>query len=472
MTTPRNRRTPWFLALLGAVLLLGLSQGPAASQEHPFGNRTFVRVARTSRRAVVNISTTERVGGWKLPRTKQFLAPRGERGKNFFERFAPDFGSRGRGGRRHSLGSGFLVDPKGYILTNNHVVERSGSIRVTLDDRTEHEARIVGTDPETDLALLKINTGRPLPVIRLGDSRTLEVGEWVMAIGSPFGLAQTVTVGVVSAKGRVIGSGPFDDFIQTDAYINVGNSGGPLLNAKGEAVGINTAIVAESLGVGFAIPIHIAKAVLPDLMTYGHPRRGWLGVSLRETPPALTASLGLSGRGGAWVADVAASGPAALAGIRKGDVIVEFNGRPVREFRDLPKWVASERPGAQARLKLLRNGRAFEVAVRLRAAEDGRVPEDRAGRRLGLRVTPMTKRLARRMALDKTAGVVISTVEDGSSAQAAGLQDGDVILEINRNPVRDVSEYRRLLRRAVERESVLLLIRRNRNSIFVALRRF
>jgi serine protease Do len=362
------------------------------------------------------------------------------------------------------------VDPKGYILTNYHVIERSGVIKVTLEDQSEYDAQIAGTDPKTDVALLKIDAGRPLPAGRLGDSDDLEIGEWVMAIGSPFGLSHTVTVGVVSAKGRVIGSGPLDDYIQTDAYINVGNSGGPLLNAKGEVVGINTAIVAESMGVGFALPINVAKAILQDLKTYGAPRRGWLGVSVRALTPEISKRLGLSGGEGVLVSKVAAAGPAAVAGVREGDVILAYNGRPVRASRELPRLVASTRPGSRARLKFLREGRQIEVGVFLRAVDDGWVTEDRAGRRLGFQVTRMNRALARRMGLHPPAGVVISMVEDGSSAQAAGLQEGDIILEVNRKPVRDLDRYKRLLQRAAEEESILLLVRRNRNSLFVALK--
>ncbi len=463
---------------LGVLALLAASSvwtasGWGASRDHPFGSRVFIRLARSAKPIVVNISTTEKVQGWNLPCARRFLGPRSPRRKekDFFERFAPDFGARGGGPPRHSLGSGVIVDPKGYILTNYHVIERSGAIKITLEDRSEYDARIVGTDPKTDIALLKIDPVRPLPAARLGSSDELEVGEWVMAIGSPFGLAHTVTVGVVSAKGRVIGSGPFDDYIQTDAYINVGNSGGPLLNTRGEVVGLNTAIVAESLGVGFAIPIKFAKAILPDLKMYGAVRRGWVGIAVRGVSPSLARTLGLGGREGALVSDVTKSGPAAAAGVRRGDIIVEFNGRPIRAVRELPFLVASTRPGSRARMKLIRNGRPVEVAVDVRAADEDAARGDRSGRRLGLLVTPMTDRMARRMKLNPPVGVVIASVEAGSPAQAGGLQEGDVILEINRNPIQGMRDYRRLLRQAVELDSVLLLVRRNRNSIFVALKR-
>ena len=463
---------------LGVLALLAASSvwtasGWGASRDHPFGSRVFIRIARSAKPVVVNISTTEKIQGWNLPRARRFLGPQSPRrkGRDFFERFAPDFGSRGSGSPRHSLGSGVIVDPKGYILTNYHVIERSGAIKITLEDRSEYDARIVGTDPKTDIALLKIEPGRPLPAARLGNSDELEVGEWVMAIGSPFGLAHTVTVGVVSAKGRVIGSGPFDDYIQTDAYINVGNSGGPLLNTRGEVVGLNTAIVAESLGVGFAIPIKFAKAILPDLKMYGAVRRGWVGIAVRDVSPSLARTLGLGSREGALVSDVTKSGPAAVAGVRRGDIVVEFNGRRIRAVKELPFLVASARPGSRARMKLIRNGRPYEVAVDVRAADEDATRGDRSGRRLGLLVTPMTDRMARRMKLNPPVGVVIASVEAGSPAQAGGLQEGDVILEINRNPIQGMRDYRRLLRQAVELDSVLLLVRRNRNSIFVALKR-
>jgi serine protease Do len=460
-------------AILLAAIFLWPSPGRSQSGSELFGSRLFVKIARQSKKSVVNISTTDRIRGWSLPRLDNFLGSRRSRDrddeKNFFDRFAPDFGSQGRREPRHSLGSGFIVDPRGYILTNYHVIERAGTIKVTLEDQKEYEAQVVGTDALTDIALLKIKAGRLLPTNNLGDSNGLEVGEWVMAIGSPFGLAHTVTVGVVSAKGRVIGSGPFDDFIQTDAYINVGNSGGPLVNARGEIIGINSAIVAESLGVGFAIPINVAKGILSDLKTFGSARRGWMGVAVREVAPSLAKNLGLRDNKGAFVFAVTTAGPAARAGVRKGDVIVEFNGRPIKDSRQFPTLVATARPGSRARLKLLREGRPHEVAVSLRAKDDGWLPEDRAGRRLGFQVTPVTDRMARRMGVDPRAGVVVTSVEEGSLAQAAGVQEGDVVLEINRKPVQGMHDYRRMLHRALEHNSILLLIRRNRNSIFVAL---
>lgn len=470
------RMHPWgrlFPALLTGLLLgspgLRTESEGADPRGHPFGSRTFIEAARIAKPSVVNISTTEKVRGGRLPRLRLFMGGERRRSQNYLERFAPDFGSRGRSGPRHSLGSGVIVDSKGYILTNYHVIERASVIKITLDDQTEYDARIVGTDPKTDVALLKIDAGRPLSAAILGDSERVEVGEWVMAIGSPFGLSHTVTVGVVSAKGRVIGSGPLDDYIQTDAYINVGNSGGPMVNARGEVVGLNTAIVAESLGVGFAIPINIAKAILSDLRIYGSARRGWIGLNFEEVTSVVARALSLPHGQGALVSEVSTSGPAALAGVRHGDVILEYNGRRVHAARDVTAWVATSRPGTRARLKLLRKGRTHAVAVDVRSAEERGIREDSTGRSLGLHVSPLTKHLAQRMKLDPPAGAVISSVESGSPAKAGGLQEGDIILEINRNPVQGMKDYRRLLRQALDLDSILFLIRRNRNSFFVVL---
>ena len=470
------RMRPW--GRLFPILLTGLLLGgPGLRTEsegvdprrHPFGNRTFIEVARTAKPSVVNISTTEKVRGWRLPRLRLFMGDERRRSRNYLERFAPDFGSHGRSGPRHSLGSGVIVDSKGYILTNYHVIERASVIKITLEDQTEYDARIVGTDPETDVALLKIDAERSLSAAILGNSEHVEVGEWVMAIGSPFGLSHTVTVGVVSAKGRVIGTGPFDDYIQTDAYINVGNSGGPMVNARGEVVGLNTAIVAESLGVGFAIPINIAKAILPDLRIYGSARRGWVGLNFEKVTPTVARTLSLPRGQGALVSEVSSSGPAARAGVRHGDVILEYNGRRIHAARDVTAWVAASRPGTRARLKLFRKGKTYAVAVDVRTAEEQGIREDSAGRSLGLHVSPLTEHLAQRMNLSPPAGVVIFSVESGSSAKAGGLQEGDVILEINRNPVLGVRDYQRLLHQALDLDSILFLIRRNRNSLFVAL---
>ena len=321
---------------------------------------SFPEMVDAVKPAVVNINTTQ-----AAPRP----GPRGaDPRQEFLERYFGE--SLPREQPRQSLGSGLIVESDGYVLTNNHVVEGGRMIMVRLSDDEEYEARVVGTDPRTDLALLKIQGRREFPVARLGDSDRLRVGEWVLAIGNPFGLQQTVTAGIVSAKGRVIGAGPYDDFIQTDAAINPGNSGGPLFNARGEVVGINSAIFSEtggSIGIGFAIPINLAKALVPQLKAKGRVSRGWLGVAIAPVPPELAQKLG---RPGAMVAEVVPNGPAARAGLRPGDLIVAFQGQAIRRADELPRLTAKAAVGSEVELTLLRDGRELAVKVRL-----GELPE-------------------------------------------------------------------------------------------------
>ena len=305
-----------------------------------------------------------------------FPNPFGERDpfEEFFERF---FGGENpqREFRRRSLGSGFIINREGYIVTNNHVVENASDIKVSLSDKEEHDAKVIGRDPKTDVALIKIEAKKDLPAVALGDSSKLRVGEWVIAIGNPFGLGHTVTTGIVSAKGRIIGAGPYDDFIQTDASINPGNSGGPLFNMNGEVVGINTAIIASGQGIGFATPINVAKDLLVQLREKGRVVRGWLGVQVQRVTPELAKSFGLDRERGALVADVMADTPAAKAGIERGDIIVEFNGRKIEEMNDLPRVVAATPPDADVPMKLLRKGQ--EKVVQVKVAE---LKEERARR--------------------------------------------------------------------------------------------
>jgi serine protease Do len=291
--------------------------------------------------------------------------------REFFERYFGEGAPREE--PRQSLGSGLIVEADGYILTNNHVVENARMIMVRLSDEREYEARVVGRGPRTDLALLRIPDGRPLPTVKLGDSDRLRVGDWVLAIGNPFGLEQTVTAGIVSAKGRVIGAGPYDDFIQTDAPINPGNSGGPLFNTQGEVVGINSAIFSQSggsVGIGFAIPINLAKELVPQLKAKGRITRAWLGVGIAPVTPELAQKLGRAGRDGALIAEVVSNGPAARAGIRPGDVIVALQGRPIRRGDELPRATARAPVGSDVELRVFRDGKELTVTVPL-----GELPE-------------------------------------------------------------------------------------------------
>ncbi len=340
--------------------------GPVVSAAEP-GARpdSFAAIVEAVKPAVVNISTTQAARG---------QGPRGaDPFREFLERYFGE--SLPREEPRQSLGSGLIVEPDGYVLTNNHVVENASKIMVRLSDEEEYEARVVGRDPRTDLALLKIQARRRFPAVKLGDSDGLRVGDWVLAIGNPFGLEQTVTAGVVSAKGRVIGAGPYDDFIQTDAAINPGNSGGPLFNTRGEVVGVNTAIFSQtggSVGIGFAIPINLAKELVPQLKAKGRVSRGWLGVAIASVTPDVAKKLNLQTRAGALVAEVVQRGPAALAGIRAGDLIVGFDGKRIERANDLPRLAAKASAGSQVEVQVLRAGKEITLRVKL-----GELPEER-----------------------------------------------------------------------------------------------
>jgi serine protease Do len=443
-------------------------------QTPPVQAPNFADLAEQLKPAVVNISTTQLVkdsqsGLHGSPSPHPF----GERGpfEEFFERF---FGGRGpqREVRRSSLGSGFIIDKDGYIVTNNHIVENASDIKVSLSDTEEFDAKVVGRDSKTEVALIKIEARRDLPVAPLGDSDKLRVGEWVVAIGNPFGLGQTVTAGIASAKGRIIGAGAYDDFIQTDASINPGNSGGPLFNLYGEVVGINTAIVATGQGIGFAIPINLAREVLTQLREKGRVTRGFLGVQVQQVTPKLAQSFGLERPRGALVADVQPNSPGDRAGIQKGDVIVEFNGRKIGDMHELPRLVANTPPGSEAGVRLVRKAqeRMVQVNVGDMPGESPQVSQgDAPGAELGLAVQELTPEIARDLGLRNVQGVVVTDVEEGSPADGVGMGRGDVILEVNQQKVTNLQDFRAALGGTTEAKSVLFLIRRGDNTVYVAL---
>ncbi len=423
---------------------------------------SFADLAERLEPAVVNIQVTKAA--------PNVLSPfRGTPFEDFFRQWPGRPQPRIQG-----AGSGFVISPEGYIVTNNHVVEGTREVKVTFASGDEYQAKVVGRDPKTDIALIKIEPKGPLPSVTLGDSDKLRVGDWVLAIGNPFGLEGTVTAGIVSAKGRFIGAGPYDDFLQTDAAINPGNSGGPLFNLRGEVVGINTAIVARGQNVGFAIPINLAKALLPQLREEGRVTRGWLGVMIQPVTPALARSLDLKEARGALVADVVQGGPAAQAGIRQGDVIVGFQGQPVEESNALPRVVAGVKPGTRAEVTVIRNGQTETLAVtvgkmpdeeRVASADD----EEGGPARAGVALAGVPPQLARQLDIRPGRGALVTMVEPGSPADRAGLEPGDVLLEVNRQPVNGPEQAAELIRKAPANEPLLVRVAREGGQLYAAL---
>jgi serine protease Do len=385
---------------------------------------------------------------------------------DFFDRF---FGNSGN--HRRALGSGFVFDGSGYIVTNLHVVKDASDVRVKLSDEREFEGDVVGRDPKTDLALVKLRGAHDLPTVQLGDSDRLRVGDRVMAIGNPFGLGNTVTSGIVSAKERVVGAGPYDDFIQTDASINPGNSGGPLFDLDGQVVGVNTAILAGGQGIGFAIPVNLVKVVVEQLRARGHVTRGFIGLTVQDLSPELARAFHLPHVNGALTAEIQADGPAAHAGLLPGDVIVEWNGRPVAQSNRLPLLVAETPPGTKAHVVALRDGHrltADVVVAELPPADEDRppaAPAHKIHQGLGVELHTLPADIARRHNLPNGATVVTSVDPDG--AAAGQLVPGDVVLEVDHVMVRDAEDARR--RMSSSKGTILLRVRHKESYIFVAL---
>jgi serine protease Do len=441
---------------------------------------SFTELAKKVKPVTVNISTTKIIKGRKPFR--RFEPPSGSDEEQFRDFFGDDFFRRyfGDGPQRdfkqQSLGSGFIIDREGYVLTNNHVVAESDEIKVKLENEKEYDAKIIGRDEKTDIALIKITKApAELPVAVLGDSDALEVGEWVMAIGNPFGLMETVTVGVVSAKWRKIGAGPYDDFIQTDASINPGNSGGPLFNLNGEVVGINSAIYTPSggnIGIGFASPINLAKKIVRQLKEKGKVTRGWLGVVVQEVTPELAKSFGLKEGKGALVADAEKGGPADTAGLKGGDVITTFDGKEITKMSDLPLMVAETEVGKKVTVTVIRDGneKEFTVTIGELKEKEAAAASGEEQNNLGLTAEQITPDLARRYGLPEDEGILITQVEPGSPADDAGVKRGDIIKEIDRKPVKTMSQYLKALEKRKSGENILFLIKRGRNSIWIVLK--
>jgi serine protease Do len=422
----------------------------------------FTELAEKAKPGVVNIRTVKTTNGGG-PVFRHFFGRNPHGGQDPFQ----DFFGLGpqREFKQRSLGSGFLLDNEGYIVTNNHVVEDADQIKVRLFDEAEYDATIIGRDPKTDLALIKIDApSKDLKPLELGDSDTIPVGSWVVAIGSPFGLEQTVTAGIVSAKGRIIGSGPYDDFIQTDASINPGNSGGPLLNLKGEVVGINTAIVASGQGIGFAIPINMAHGIIDQLKDSGEVSRGWLGVGIQDLTPELAEYYAIKEKEGVLVTQTYEGDPADKAGIKEGDVIVAVDGKRIASSRELSRTVAEAGVGNKMSLTVLRDGREKEIDVKLAKRPDTEPTMARGEARsddLGLKVRAIDPEIAERLGLDEnTKGVVVTGVNPDSKAAEADIRQGDVVIEINRKPVTSLDDYQNQLRQIDKGDTVQMLLRR------------
>ncbi|MGD9617577.1 MAG: DegQ family serine endoprotease [Alphaproteobacteria bacterium] len=496
------------LALSPLVWAQNTSQNavPPLSQGAPvLPQQSFAPLVKRVLPAVVNISVTDRSGPemmgfdrseerserWRqIP--EQF---RGSPFEDFMRRFFDNDDEGGRripgpfsegpnreGRKRISLGSGFIIDPSGIVVTNNHVIGKSSKVEVVLQDNSKYPARVLGRDSRTDIAVLKIDADNPLPYVAFGDSSAAQVGDWVIAVGNPFGLGGSVTTGIVSARGRDLRSGQFDDYLQIDAPINRGNSGGPTFNSNGEVIGINTAIYSPnggSVGIGFAVPSNVAQHVVEQIQQHGKVSRGWLGVQIQEVTPAIAASLGLGGEGGALVANVTPNSPASRAGLQQGDVILSFNNTDLKRMRDLPRLVSTAAPEITAPITVWRNGQQRQLSVML-----GEAPEtpqtasvrssepaeaDRA-EALGMRLAELTPDLRRRMQVGRDVqGVVITGIERGSPAESFGLARGDVLVSINQEPVRDPDAAARKLQQIANspQKNALLLLSRNGTSRYV-----
>jgi serine protease Do len=477
------------MALIGWTSLAQAEAPAAGPDDLTLRPMSFAPLVEREKPAVVNISTTKILKNRAMEEQGgRFFGGDGERhfggggerqpfdffGDDFFRHFfggVPDMPER----KQRSLGSGFIIDRDGHILTNNHVVEDADEIVVTLSNKEEYKAEVIGKDQKTDIALIKIKGSSDLPVADIGDSEAIRVGDWVVAIGNPFGLEQTVTAGIVSAKGRVIGAGPYDDFIQTDASINPGNSGGPLFNLKGEVVGINTAIIASGQGIGFAIPINMAKDFLPQLKKAGKIVRGWIGIKIQKLDKEMAKGLGLKAEKGALVAEVMPDTPAEKAGVKRGDVILGFNGKEIGDERELTRLAAATPVGKTVKILINRNGKEMELGLTL-----GEYPDElkeaslfSPGKKkdfLGMKVQDITPDLKKYFDIDEDRGVLVSEVKSDSPADEAGIYPGDLILEVNRQEVNSVTTFMKAMDKVGKGDTVVMLLKRKDGTRFVAIK--
>jgi len=453
------------LFVFALIAMLGVLIGStvfALSAPQAIAGVNIVDIVKKAGPAVVNIDTVTMVKRSIIP----FPFFDDPLWRKFFgeeyERFTRIIPMRGKG-------SGFIISEDGYILTNNHVVQGADEIIVTLADNRKFNAKVIGTDPTVDLAVIKIDA-KGLPSLPLGDSDKVEVGEWVVAIGNPFGLSHTVTVGVISAKGRTISAGDrsFENFLQTDAAINPGNSGGPLLNLNGEVIGINTAIIPYAQGIGFAIPINTAKQILKDLIEFGKVKRGWLGIYLQPMTPSLAKGFGLKEAKGVIVARVVPGSPAEKHGLKRGDVILSVDGKEVNSPAELQMAIRSHKAGEKVTLTVWRQGKTVDVSVTL-----GELPQEEklsqvSEEKIGIRVSNITSDLIKKYGIAEKQGVVVVYVEPNSPADVADLREGDVILEVNGSEIKNLSDWEKALS-ALSGDSLVLLVSRGGSTFFVSI---
>ena len=463
------------ILLLTMALALGPGAGTALSQNNDVAMvpANFTQLAEMARPGVVNIRTERTLKGGGRVYRHFFGDPFGGGGgggqRNPFEDFFGPFEQPQREYKQQSLGSGFIIDKEGYIVTNNHVIDDADQIKVKLANEKEYDAKVVGRDPKTDLALIKIDA-KDLTALPLGDSDLLKVGSWVVAIGSPFGLEQTVTAGIVSAKKRVIGAGPYDDFIQTDASINPGNSGGPLLDLQGRVIGINTAIVASGQGIGFAIPIDMAKVIVSQLKDKGEVIRGWLGVGIQDLTPELAEYWGLDQHQGVMVTQVFPGDPADKAGVKPNDIITAINGQKVTTGRELSSIVANTAIGDKTRMTILRGGKEMTLTATVAKRDENKQVAANANAKesdaLGLQVADLTPERAQQFGLDQDEkGVIVVDVENDSRADQSGLHAGDLIKGINRQRIQSLKDYQSIMAKTDKKDPLLILIMRRNEGL-------
>jgi len=473
----RTTRKAFVTVLMTTALILTIlifyptSNVRAVSMDQSAIPESFSKLAETVSPAVVNISTVKTIKGGGPVFRHFHQNPPGDQDpfKDFFDKF---FGNeQQREFKQRSLGSGFIIDKDGYIVTNNHVIDDADEIKVKLNSGKEYDAKIVGRDPSTDIALIKIKADSSYSVAKLGDSDALKVGEWVVAIGSPFGLAHTVTAGIVSAKGRVIGSGPYDDFIQTDASINPGNSGGPLLNMKGNVIGINTAIIASGQGIGFAIPVNMAKDVIKQLKEQGEVTRGWLGVGIQDINDEMADYYGIKDKEGVLISKVFPGDPADEAGIKTKDIITEVNGQKIKSSHELTRIIADFHVGEKVKIKVLRDGKEKTFTVKIAKRKQAKIASSNMPYKkqevFGIQVSDLTPEIANRLNLQETEGVVVTDVQSGSQGDDKGVQARDIIKEINHQSINSVDDYNNAINKVKKGDTVSMFIKRANSGFFV-----